>query len=151
MTQKRSPVVFLTVLVLPRFLRYNDRTAPNTATKATIEAAIMNGDGKGDGFTVGVGCDCCVPCWGVSCGDCDEFGVGLGVRLGAGFAGELAVSVSSGTVMVPEIALTDEGKATQDVITKTKTSSRVAISLIFSPFFTWLISRIKDFLSTFLD
>jgi len=151
MTQKRSPVVFLTVLVLPRFLRYNDRTAPNTATKATIEAAIMNGDGKGDGFTVGVGCDCCVPCWGVSCGDCDEFGVGLGVRLGAGFAGELAVSVSSGTVMVLEAALTVEGRVKQDAVTKSKTSSRVVLWFIFSPFFTGLISLIKEFLSTFLD
>ena len=71
--------------------------------------------------------------------------------LGVGFAGELVVSVSSGTVMVPEVALTDEGRVKQDAVTKSKTSSRVVIPVIFSPFFTGLISRIKEFLSTFLD
>ena len=129
MIQKRSPVVFLTVLVLPRFLRHNDRTAPNTATKATIEAAMINADGKGDGFTVGVGCGCWVPCWEVGCRGCDEFGVG--VVLGVCFAGELVVSVSSGTVMVLEIALTDEGRVKQDAVTKSKTSSRVVLWFIF--------------------
>jgi len=139
------------VRLLPRFLRQSDRIAPNTATKATIEAAMINADGKGDGFTVGVGCGCWVPCWEVGCWGCDEFGVGVGVGLGVGFAGELVVSVSSGTVMVLEAALTVEGRVKQDAVTKSKASSRVVIPVIFSPFFTGLISLIKEFLSTFLD
>jgi hypothetical protein len=71
--------------------------------------------------------------------------------LGVCFAGELVVSVSSGTVMVLEAALTVEGRVKQDAVTKSKTSSRVVILVIFSPFFTGLISLIKEFLSTFLD
>jgi len=37
----------------PRFLRKNNRTAPNTAAKAAIEVAIVNVDGKDIGFTDG--------------------------------------------------------------------------------------------------
>jgi hypothetical protein len=61
------------------------------------------------------------------------------------------VSASSVPVMVPEAALTDEVRVKQVAVTKIKTSSRVAIFFIFSPFFSGLVSVIKEFLSTFLD